>query len=97
MSDYEFSLRLELWRKDSITQNKTNTTNTEIAPRKGTHSYAVEIVQRLITYLGYTRVVLKSDQEPARIALKEMVRNTMTGCTIIFELPPLAKAARMET
>ena len=65
----------------------------EIVPRKGAHSYAVEVVQRFITSLGYTRVILKSDQEPAIMALKEMVRNTTNGCTITFEQSPVGSSS----
>ena len=61
----------------------------EIVPRKGTHNYAVEVLERFITTLGYTRVILKSDQEASIVALKEMVRNTNSGCTITFELSPV--------
>jgi hypothetical protein len=65
----------------------------EIVPRKGAHSYAGEVLDRFVTTLGHTRVILKSDQEPAIIALKEMVRNTNSGCTITFELSPVGESS----
>ena len=46
-----------------------------VVPRKGADPYAVRRVgQDLVAILGYKRVVIKSDQEPAIKKLKEAVR-----------------------
>ena len=65
----------------------------EIVPRKGTHSYAVEVLLRLISTLGYTRVILKSDQEPTIIALKDMVKNACKDCEITMEVSPVGESS----
>ncbi len=44
-----------------------------VVPRKGVDSYAVKRVARLLTMLGYRRIIFKSDNEPAILALQDAV------------------------
>ncbi len=47
---------------------------TKVVPSKGVHVYTVEVVRRFVEQLGYDRLRLKSDGEPAILALREAVR-----------------------
>ena len=45
-----------------------------VVPRKGVHPYAVKCLASDIARLGHQRLVLKSDDEPSIVALKEAAR-----------------------
>ncbi len=53
-------------------------------PNKGAHEYAVEVVRRFVEQVGYNKAILKSDNEPAILALKEAVRR-VTSVEIVME------------
>ena len=54
---------------------KSGTMFAQVVPEKGIHSYAVKRLSQEIRRMGYQKIVLKSDQEPAIMALKGAVRN----------------------
>ena len=54
--------------------NMTKMTMARVVPSKELDSYAVETVKRMVERLGYKKVIMKSDREPAILALKEAVR-----------------------
>ena len=54
--------------------DRTKMTLAKVAPNKGVVSYAVEIVKRFIELLGYKKIMFRSDNEPAILALKDAVR-----------------------
>ncbi len=43
----------------------------KVVPSKGVESCTVEVVKKTIEQLGYRRAILRSDNEPAMLALKE--------------------------
>ena len=47
----------------------------EIVPRKGNNEYAAEVVAEFVKRTGYKRIILKSDQEPSIMALKDAACN----------------------
>ncbi len=53
---------------------KTNMMMAKVVPSKGFRDYAVEVVRMFVVHLGSNKVMLKSDNEPAILALKEAVR-----------------------
>ena len=58
-----------------LRDRRTKYITSSVVPRKGDHPYAVHRVgQDISNILGYKRVFLKSDQEPAIRKLKEAVR-----------------------
>ena len=57
-------------------------------PRKGADEYAVERLKQDLGLLGYKRIVLKSDQEPAILALKAEVKRT-SDIEIVPEMSPV--------
>ena len=55
--------------------NRTKMIMARVVPSKGLDSYAAEIVKMMVERLGYKKVIMKSDNEPAILALKEATRN----------------------
>ena len=53
---------------------KANTITADVVPSKGVGDYAVESVRKALEQLGHQRIALKSDSEPAILALKEAAR-----------------------
>ena len=60
----------------------------KVVPRKGVVDYAVGTLKKAIEQLGYKKIVLKSDNEPAILALKEAVRKE-TDVEIVTEESPV--------
>ena len=53
---------------------------THLVPAKGVeHFYPEEALLRDIKFLGYSKVTLKSDQEPSIVALANAVKNSLSG------------------
>ena len=58
-----------------------------MVPCKGTeHFYPEAALLRDVKFLGYSRLVIKSDQEPSILALAEAVKNTLTSKGIDCQL-----------
>ncbi len=60
----------------------------KVVPSKGVNNYAVEVAKKFVEQLGYGRVVLRSNNEPAILALKEAVRRE-TNVEIVTEEVPI--------
>ncbi len=60
-----------------------------VVPSKGLDSHAVESVKKMIERLGYKKIIMKSDNEPAILAFKEAVRRE-TDVEIVTEEVPVA-------
>ena len=58
-----------------------------VVPKKGRDPHAVRELGRIIGYLGYKRVILKSDQEPAIKDMKEAVRAERAEDIMLEESP----------
>ena len=74
-----------------IEDDTSKTVMAHMLPRKGVDEYAVERLKQDIGLLGYKRIVLKSDQEPAILALKAEVKRT-SGVEIVPELSPVGES-----
>eukprot|EP00974_Lingulodinium_polyedra_P067665 6552644-Lingulodinium_polyedra.AAC.1 len=57
-----------------IKARKTKAVMAHLLPRKGADPYAVARVVQDIRNTGYKRIILKSDQEPSIMALKQEVK-----------------------
>ena len=66
---------------------KKKVVRARVVPQKGKHWYSIKIASGIVDSLGYKRVVLKSDQEPAIMSLKEGVKNE-SGAEIVLEESP---------
>ena len=55
-----------------------------VVPQKGKHWYSVKILGGALDSLGYKRLILKSEQEPAVMNMKEAVR-LESGIEIMME------------
>ena len=69
----------------------TRTMSAHMMPRKGPDEHAVKRMQQDIKNLGYRRIIIKSDQEPAILALKEEVRRSMSE-DVMFEESPVGES-----
>ena len=66
---------------------KSKITRARVVPQKGRHWYAIKVLKGIMMSLGYKRAILKSDQEPAILSLKEAVINEL-GIEVIEEESP---------
>ena len=62
-----------------------------VVPAKGVNEYAVQAAANELTYLGHKELILKSDGEPAIVALKEAIKSERKE-RIIFETSPVAES-----
>ncbi len=67
--------------------NKTKMIMEWVVPSKGVESYAVETVKKMVERLGYRKIIRKSDNEPAILALKEAVRRESDVEIVMEEVP----------
>ena len=58
-----------------------------VVPEQGEHWYAVKSLSRKLEELGYRRVVVRSDQEPAIVILKAAVKSELNQAVICEEAP----------
>ena len=66
----------------------------EVVPHKGMDPYAVKRVTQSLKLLGYPKLDLKTDQEPAILKLKEAVGRELRsdhGITVIVEESPVGE------
>ena len=70
-----------------IKDRKTKVIRARVTPQKGLHWYPVKVLTNFIRALGYTKVIVKSDQEPAILNLKEGVDNE-NSCEVVMEESP---------
>jgi hypothetical protein len=70
-----------------IKDSRTKVALARVVPKKGRDQYAIERLQKDISNLGYKKMILKSDNEPAIIALKEAVKRERDQDIILEESP----------
>ena len=63
-----------------------------VVTKKGVDKYMVKRVLTDLIFLGYRRLIMKSDQEPALVALTEEVQKEFHG-NIIFERSPVQQSS----
>ena len=93
--DYFFLKDID--EKDTVTclamrESESRVTFADACPKKGASEYAVGQAAYNIRRMGLKKVTIKTDQEPALIALAEGVRNERKSETII-EHSPVAESA----
>ncbi len=54
--------------------NKTKMIMARVVPSKGVDSYAGETLKKMVERFGYRKIMMKIDNEPAILALKETAR-----------------------
>ncbi len=67
--------------------NKTKTIMARIAPSNEAESYGVETVDMMVERLGYRKLIMRSDDEPAILALKEAVRRESHVEIVLYKVP----------
>ncbi len=68
--------------------NKLKMIMVRVVPSKGVDSHAVETEKRMVKRLGCRRIIVRSDNEPAILALKEAVRGE-SDVEIVLEDTPV--------
>ena len=66
---------------------KTRISRARLVPQKGNHRYSIKIVSGAIESLGDSKVILKSDQEPAVMSLKDAVKSEARVDVVLEESP----------
>ena len=74
-----------------LEDDTTKAVMAHMVPRKGADEHAVMRIVQDIKNLGYKKVIFKSDQEPAILALKEEVRR-MLSQDVIMEASPVGES-----
>ncbi len=57
-----------------IKDKRSKTVESHLVPRKGEESHAIGTLLNVLNQFGYKEIILKSDQEPAILKLKEAVK-----------------------
>ena len=65
----------------------------EIVPRKGNNEYALEVLTDFIKQTGYKKLILKSDQEPAILSLKDFAASALPHVNITMETSPVGESS----
>ena len=82
-SKYEEKGMPTLIMKDSGTKTVCDWT----VPRKGIDAYAIVMLRKQIERLGHERIVMRSESEPAILALKEAVRREADVEVVLEDVP----------
>ena len=70
-----------------VKDRKTRTIRPRVAPQKGSHWYGIKVLSGIIESLGHSKVILKSDQEPALVSLKDAVKSEARVNLVLEESP----------
>ena len=73
--------------KDAASKKGTGMVSARVLPAKGVNRYAVSNLASEIAKLGHNEMVLKSDGEPAIIALKQAVKMERSERIVLEESP----------
>ncbi len=67
--------------------NKTKMVMAKVAPRTGAQESVLEVVRKFVEQVGHDKVIMKSNGEPAILALKEAVRREASAEIVMEEAP----------
>ena len=67
--------------------NKTGWYQASVVPKKGRCPHAVQQVENMLNQLGYKKYILKTDQEPSIMELKEVISRSRGDQVIMEESP----------
>jgi hypothetical protein len=67
--------------------SRTKMVYSRVVPKKGLDDYAVGALKRITEELGYKKVVMKSDNEPSILQLKDLVRKETDVELVMEEVP----------
>jgi len=75
-----------------IKDRKSRGVAAEVAPRKGEDPYAIRRLTAVIREFGYTKIIIKCDQEPAIKALRNCVTQELSGVEVLPEESPVGES-----
>ena len=70
-----------------ISDRKTRIIRARVVPQKGNHAYNIKVLSGVVESLGHSKVILKSDQEPAMLSLKDAVKSEARVDIVMEESP----------
>ena len=71
----------------ALVDDKTGMLGSAVLKQKGIEEWSVRVVTKFIDMLGYRKVIVKNDNEPAIMALRKEVKS-MSDVEIVPEQPP---------
>ena len=75
-----------------IKDENSKRVSSHVVPEKGRDPHAIKVLRHEIEILGYKKIILKSDQVPAIMALKESVKRERDE-DIVMEESPVGESA----
>ena len=69
-----------------VEDRKTRIIRARVVPQKGNHAYGIKVLSGVIESLGHSKIILKSDQEPAMLSLKDA--GSILGATNLVAVCP---------
>ena len=70
-----------------VKDRKTRIIRARVVPQKGNHWYGIKVLSGIVESLGHSKVILKSDQEPAIVSLKVEVISVVRINLVMVESP----------
>ena len=70
-----------------IKDRRTKVIRARVVPQKGNHAYGIKVLSGVIESLGHLKIILKSDQEPAILSLKDAVKMEVRADVVMEESP----------
>jgi len=75
-----------------LRDRESKTIQADVVPRKGDDAHAVQVLSDHTKELGHRKIILKSDQEPSIVSLKERVSMVTDGVEIVSEASPVGES-----
>ena len=70
-----------------VIDRKTRIIRARVVPQKGNHGYGIKVLTGVLESLGQSKVILKSDQEPSLMSLKDAVKSVARVDIVMEESP----------
>ena len=70
-----------------IKDRSTRIIRARVVIQKGSHWCSIKVLSGVIESLGHSKVILKSDQEPSILALKDSVKSEVRADVVMEESP----------
>jgi len=70
-----------------VKDRKPRIIRARVVPQKDNHGYGIKVLSGVLESLGHSKVILKSDQEPALMSLKDAVKSEVRVDVVMEESP----------
>ena len=76
-----------------VKDSKSKKSWARVLKKKGVESYTIKVMKKFLSLMGYKRVIMKSDNEPAILALKEEIKKNVEVEIVPEESPHMIPKA----